>query len=92
LQMALSPLKLKPWPFPGRVALRERGPLGNVEMHVVDHWTYVGTARSEEELAALAAHQAPGAFDAHVYRILTRYFANHPKLDWHGLSDPTAGA
>jgi DNA polymerase-3 subunit epsilon len=92
LQMALSPLKLKPWPFPGRVALRERGPLGNVEMHVVDHWTYVGTARSDEELAALAATPVPGAFDAHVYRILTRYFTNHLKLDWHDLSGATAGA
>ena len=60
-------------------------------MHVVDHWAYVGTARCEEELAVLAA-EVSGAFDAHVYRILARYFTNHTKLDWHAVSAPTAGA
>ena len=54
VQMALSSLKLKPWPFPGRVALRERDPFGADEWHVLDHWTYLGCARCEEELAALA--------------------------------------
>ncbi len=85
LQTALSSLKLKAWPFPGRVALRERGPLGAADLHVLDHWAYLGTASCEEELAALAATQAPAAFDAHVYRILVRYFAAHPQLDWHDL-------
>jgi DNA polymerase III subunit epsilon len=89
VQMALSSLKLKAWPFPGRVALRERDSLsGGDELHVVDHWTYLGCARSEEELAALAATAAPAAFDAHVYRILVRYFASHPKLEWHELRNP----
>jgi DNA polymerase III subunit epsilon len=83
--MALSSLKLKAWPFLGRVALRERDALGGVEFHVLDHWSYLGTARSEQELAALAAQPASAVFDPHIYRILLRYFANHPKPDWHGL-------
>ncbi len=86
VQMALSSLKLKAWPFPGRVALRERASIGGDELHVLDHWSYLGTARCDEELAALTATQAPAAFDAHVYRILVRYFAAHPRLDWHDLS------
>lgn len=88
VQMALASLKLKAWPFRGRVALRERGALGGADFHVLDHWTYLGTARSEEELAALAEPRAPAAFDAQVYRILVRYFAAHPKLDWHDLEVP----
>ena len=83
--MALAPLKLKPWPFKGRVALRERGPLGNVEMHVVDHWTYLGTARTEDDLAEIGARESGAAFDVDVYRILVRYFAKHPRLDWLDL-------
>jgi DNA polymerase-3 subunit epsilon len=83
--MALSSLKLKPWPFPGRAALRERDSTGGADLHVLDHWTYLGTARGDDELAALA-QKAAGVFDAHVYRILVRYFSNHPKLDWHDLS------
>ena len=92
LQLALSSLKLKAWPFPGRVALRERkardggfGGAGADEFHVLEHWAYLGTARSEEELAALRLKEGGGAFDADVYRILVRYFSNHPKLDWHDM-------
>jgi DNA polymerase III subunit epsilon len=94
LQLALSSLKLKAWPFPGRVALRERDPRDGgfggargADLHVVEHWAYLGTARSEEELAALRAKDGCGAFDADVYRILVRYFSNHTKLDWHDMRE-----
>jgi DNA polymerase-3 subunit epsilon len=85
LRMALSSLTLKAWPFPGRVALRERDPQGAVDLHVVDHWTYLGSARSEVELAALAAKTATAPFDAHVYRILVRHLTSRPQLDWLDL-------
>jgi DNA polymerase III subunit epsilon len=93
LQLALSSLKLKAWPFPGRIALREGDSKGapafarSADIHVVEHWTYLGTARSEEELATLGVKEAAVAFDADVYRILLRYFSNHPKLDWHRLAE-----
>jgi len=92
LQLALSSLKLKTWPFPGRVALRERYSRGGMpeymqgaDLHVVDHWTYLGTARTEEELAELGSRESSAAFDVDIYRILVRYFAKHPKLDWLDL-------
>jgi hypothetical protein len=90
-RMALSALKIKSWPFPGRIALRER--VGDaVELHVLDHWSYLGTARSDEELAQIGSRATSGrgpAFDADVYKILVRYFSNHGKLDWHELREPT---
>jgi DNA polymerase-3 subunit epsilon len=93
VKLALSSLKLKSWPFPGRIALRERDSRGyspdgvaGADWHVVDHWTYLGTARSDEELAALSDKETSVAFDVDVYRILVRYFSNHPKLDWHDLA------
>jgi len=86
LRMALSALKLKPWPFPGRVAIAE----GRAEFHVLDHWAYMGTARSEDELDELRTKAAPAAFDADVYRILVRYLAKNPKLTWHALFAPAA--
>ena len=92
LQLALSSLKLKAWPFPGRIALRERDPRGGApefargtELHVLDHWTYLGTARTEEELDELRFRESNAAFDVDVYRILMRYFAKNPKLDWLDL-------
>jgi hypothetical protein len=54
-------------------------------VHVVDHWAYLGTARTDEELAELGARNSSAAFDLDVYRILVRYFAKNPKLDWLDL-------
>jgi DNA polymerase III subunit epsilon len=92
VQLALSGLKIKSWPFPGRIALRERrvggfasdGTRGG-EFHVLDHWMYLGSARCQEDLAALSTRHAYAAFDVDIYKILLRYFSNHPKLDWHDL-------
>jgi DNA polymerase-3 subunit epsilon len=81
-QMALAGLRLKHWPFPGRIGLRERGHDLD-EVHVLDHWGYVGSARSEEELADL--RDAESAFDVDVYNLLVRYFSHHTALDWHDL-------
>jgi DNA polymerase-3 subunit epsilon len=93
VQLALSAMKIKSWPFPGRIALRERAAGGfssdgtrGGEFHVLDHWMYLGSARTEEELAALSTRHAYAAFDVDVYKILLRYFSNHPKLDWHDLT------
>lgn len=92
LQLALSPLKLKAWPFPGRVGLRERNPrrgmpehMAGADLHIVDHWSYLGTARTEEELAALRSADSNAVFDIDVYRILVRYLAKNPRLDWVDL-------
>jgi hypothetical protein len=93
--LALAALKIRSWPFAGRIALREpalRGEQGR-EFHVLDHWTYLGTARSDEELAVLSAKRADAGFDVDVYKILLRYFSSHPKLAWFELrSGNFAGA
>lgn len=81
LQMALAALKLKAWPFPGRIALRE----GRDDTHVLDHWTYLGTAHSEDELSELAAEHPKTGFDVDVYRILVRHLAKNPGLEWQDL-------
>jgi DNA polymerase-3 subunit epsilon len=80
VQMALVSLKIKAWPFPGRIALRERG-----QAHVLDQWSYLGSARTDEELAALRMQRGVGEFDVDVYKILLRYFSIHPAPDWHDL-------
>jgi DNA polymerase III subunit epsilon len=99
LKLALAALKIKSWPFPGRIALRERatgaflpdGTRGG-EFHVLDRWMYLGSARSDEELAALKMRSAYPAFDVDVYRILQRYLSHHPDLDWHDLRLPNSAA
>ena len=96
LKLALASLKLKAWPYPGRIALRERDLkagtpefLRGGDLHVLDRWAYLGTARNDEELSALRTRDSSDAFDVDVYRTLVRYFAKHPKLDWIDLRDRT---
>jgi DNA polymerase III subunit epsilon len=95
-QLALSALKIKSWPFPGRIAVQERHSSGfaadgsrDTDLHVLENWSYLGTARSDEQLRALSVAQPPDGFDVDVYRILVRYFSMHPQLQWHDLREQT---
>ena len=69
---ALCELKLQAWPFKGRIGVREAGADG-AELHVLDHWCYLGTVRSEQDLDTLAARPA---FDLDTYKILKRFLKN----------------
>src|SRR6202165_4538916 len=78
LATALMPHHVRDWPWPGRVAIRERHPDGRFEeAHVFERWSHLGTARSEDELQELAQARAEIDFDPDVYRILLSYIARH---------------
>jgi DNA polymerase III subunit epsilon len=85
LQLALLAMKLQTWPFPGRIALRESAFCGT-EWHVLEHWSYLGTAQDDDELETLRQQRAPESLDPDDYRVLVRYFATHGRLDWRDLS------
>jgi DNA polymerase-3 subunit epsilon len=63
---ALRTLKVPGWPHAGPVGIRERS-----DLHVVDRWRYLGTARSDDELHRLL-EQRPHDFDPRVFRLLRR--------------------
>ncbi len=79
VRMALSGLKRRDWPFPGRIGIRERDWRGIEETLVFDRWRYLGTLSG----AAGADDLDPGsaAFDPDIYRILLGF-----------LERPAAGA
>ena len=75
LARALARLRLAPWPFAGKIALREADPDRALdEVHVLDQWRYLGSARTDAELAELAQQRALPPFDADHYRLLMRHF------------------
>ena len=79
LLTALAPHRVRDWPWPGRIFVRECHDEGRIEeAHVFDRWTHVGTARSEEELADLAEARCEVEFDPDVYKILVGFTAKHP--------------
>ena len=74
LATALAPWRVAAWPWPGRIAIRERHPEGRIEeAHVFDRWWHVGTARDEDGLAALAESRIPIEFDPDVYKIVQAF-------------------
>jgi len=78
LVTALAPHRLRDWPWPGRIVVRERGEQGREEAHVFDRWCHIGTARSEEDLADLVEARAEIEFDPDVYKILLAHVARYP--------------
>jgi DNA polymerase III subunit epsilon len=73
---ALARLKRLEWGW--------RGPIGVIEedagreaseVHVVDQWCWLGTAKSEEDVAELLAAGSSPRFDLDHYRILARHLA-----------------
>ena len=66
---AIRPYRVEAWPFAGAVGIRERG-----ELHVVDGWQFLGTARNDAEAQDLVATRRAG-FDKQMYKVLRRELA-----------------
>ncbi|HEY8037288.1 MAG TPA: exonuclease domain-containing protein [Methylobacter sp.] len=66
LFMAMNKLKLATWPYPGAMGIQEGD-----ELHVIDHWCYLGTAKNEAEVHDLLGSSRP-AFDRDTYLILSK--------------------
>ena len=64
LLIALGKLHMVPWPFAGPAILREGD-----EVHLVDGWCYMGTAKAEDEIWTLLESAVP-RFDPDTYRLL----------------------
>lgn len=73
LAAALAQLKMRPWPFKGRIGVRENAAGALI---VLERWCYLGTVRSEAELAEFAEHRQQPVFDVDTYKILSRFFAS----------------
>ncbi|MEO8849995.1 MAG: exonuclease domain-containing protein [Casimicrobiaceae bacterium] len=78
LLAALAPYAIAAWPFGDAAALIRESDGARCEAHVVREWRWVGTARDDGELAALADMQPPAGIDIDVTRMLLRLFARNP--------------
>jgi len=73
LRLALASLRIRPWPFPGPIGIREPGvaSAGTV-LHVVDRWQHLGTAEDDGAVATLLEGACVDPFDPDSYRIIAR--------------------
>jgi DNA polymerase-3 subunit epsilon len=71
---ALNGLRMKRWPYAGPVGIRERSSENDrCELHLVDRWCYLGSAKSEADLHELAETSQKGAFHPDTYKMLLRF-------------------
>jgi DNA polymerase-3 subunit epsilon len=75
---ALAGLKAHAWPWRGPVGIVEEDPHADpdresVEVHVVDNWCLLGSARSDAEVAELLQGRPRPRFDLDHYKILARH-------------------
>ena len=71
---ALARLRVARWPYAGPIAVQE-GDGERCEVHVIDRWRYLGSARTEAEVHELACESREPAFDLDIYRVLSRYLS-----------------
>jgi DNA polymerase-3 subunit epsilon len=79
LTEALARLKLNAWPHTGPIGIPEKHD-GREEVHIVDRWSYLGTAREESEIAEILANGADAAFDLDTYKILAKHIKSRKIL------------
>jgi DNA polymerase-3 subunit epsilon len=81
VKIGLLPLRLKPWPHPGPVMLRE-GAGERLQWHVIDAWQHLGSfdAGDEDAIAMFAKRRTVERFDIDAYRMFTRFMRDlrHP--------------
>jgi DNA polymerase III subunit epsilon len=86
LQQALVAHKLKTWPYPGKIAIHEHSLENDLtQIHVFEHWTYLGVAKDEAELATLVESRQVLKFDLDTYKLLIKVL-NQPKTKVVALS------
>jgi len=70
LLIAMNSLKLASWPYAGAIGIQEGD-----DLHVLDHWCYLGTANNETEVHELLNSGHP-AFDKDTYQVLKKALKN----------------
>ena len=71
---ALSKSRVQPWPFKGKVGIKETTSYGNrTDIHLVENWGYLGTVDSEEALMKKIGEGSKPVFDLDIYKILSKH-------------------
>jgi DNA polymerase III subunit epsilon len=73
LQQALVAHKLSLWPYPGKIGIEEYNLENDLrQIHVFEHWVYVGVADNEDDLQALRAQTTTLSFELETYKLLLK--------------------
>lgn len=77
VQQALMAHKLKVWPYRGKIGIEEYNLDNDLrQIHVFEHWVYLGVAEDDDSLHALRAKKTALKFDLDSYKLLLKMLAN----------------
>ena len=80
LTQALARLKLQSWPHAGPIGIKESF-AGREEVHIVNRWAYLGTAKDDQGVALILSSAPDAPFDLDTYKILTKHLKQpHAKV------------
>lgn len=73
VQQALMAHQLKAWPYRGKIGIEEYNLENDLrQVHVFEHWVYLGVATDDDSLQALREQKTPLHFDLETYRLLLK--------------------
>ncbi|MPS48953.1 exonuclease domain-containing protein [Methylobacillus sp.] len=73
LKQALISHRLKSWPYPGKIGIRETNPKrGKSAVHVFEHWCYLGSADDHDSLDIMRHTKTAFIFDIDTYKLLLK--------------------
>lgn len=73
VQQELMAHQLKTWPYRGKIGIEEYNLENDLrQVHVFEHWVYLGVATDDDSLQALREQKTPLHFDLETYRLLLK--------------------
>lgn len=83
LKSALISYKLKPWPYPGRVGIKEINPDSlKTETHMFEHWCYLETVTDDVGLEQSINAKYELSFDLDIYKLINKSLHNHDVIQF----------
>lgn len=76
VQQALMAHRLKAWPYRGKIGIEEYNLENDLrQIHVFEHWVYLGVAVDDDSLQALREQKTALKFDLDTYKLLLKMLA-----------------
>ena len=77
LSQALMAHRLKPWPYAGKIGIREQNHENDqIQMHIFEHWTYLGMVENDNDLTEITQAKHEYKFEMDTYKLLLRVLSN----------------
>ena len=81
VKQALVGLRLKSWPYAGKIGIREQSHKGRfTQVHVFDQWCHLGTVEDEVQLDEAMQTRSDYSFDLDTYKLINKALKKAPNI------------